>query len=216
METLIIIPAYNEEAHIQSVIKDVLAEGYKPIVIDDGSADQTSQKAREAGATVLRHIVNMGKGAAAKTGCDWAVNQGADAIVLMDGDGQHKAKDIKRALKALKGTNIVFGFRQLNDHMPAVMRFGNWLINGMSSRINGIGLRDTQSGFRAMTTDTYRRIRWRSSDYGMESEMIANVAKKKIAYRQIPIDTIYHDNFKGTTVFDGIRIVLRLLKWRLT
>ena len=216
MDVAIVIPAYNEGERVEKVIKKTIRLGYTPIVVNDGSKDETATIAEEAGAIVLSHIINLGKGAAVKTGCEWALKQGAKRIVLMDADGQHKPEDIKRFLKALDdGYDIVLGYRKLDNNMPSMMRFGNWLINTASSILNGVHINDTQSGFRAMTAAAYRQVRWQSSDYGMESEMIARIAKKRLRFAQIPIKTIYHDNFKGTTVSDGIKILLRLLKWRL-
>ncbi len=215
MNTYIIIPGLNEEKHIVDVIKGVKAQGFQKIIfIDDGSKDKTAMLAKKAGATILKHIVNMGKGAAVKTGCDHACELGAEILVLMDADGQHKPEEIKKLLNAIKGKDIVFGYRQLNKKMPPVMRFGNWFINKASYIINGIELKDTQSGFRCLTAEAYKKIRWNSNDYSMESEMIANVAKKKLKYAEIKISTIYHDNFKGTTVMDGIKIFLNMLRFK--
>ncbi len=211
----VIIAAYNEEEHIQELVRGVVKQGYPVIVVDDGSSDNTKEEALKGGATVLRHIINMGKGAAVKTGCDFALREGAEVLVLMDADGQHRPEDIPRLLRALKGVDIVISYRKMNKNMPFVMLFGNLVINTISSIINGINVKDTQSGSRAMTALTYRKVRWKATDYGMESEMIANISKKRLRYRQIPISTIYNDSFKGTTIFDGIRIVFRLLKWRL-
>ncbi|MBN1275008.1 glycosyltransferase family 2 protein [Candidatus Woesearchaeota archaeon] len=211
----VVIPAKDEEAHIAGVVQRTIKQGFTPVVVDDGSDDRTEELAEKAGAITLRHVVNLGKGAGAKTGCDWAVKQGAEAVVLMDADGQHRPEDIKRLLAALRGVDIVFGYRKRDKRMPSLMRFGNWLLNAASEAVNGIALKDTQSGFRAMTASTYKKVRWQSNDYGMESEMIAKAAKKRLKYRQIPIDTIYHDKFKGTTVFDGVKITIRLLKWKM-
>ncbi len=212
---IVVIAAYNEEEHIKRVVEKVIEQGYEVIVVDDGSTDKTGEEAEKAGAIVLKHIINTGKGAAMKTGCDYALKEKADVIVLMDGDEQHKAEDIPRFIKALEKAEVVLGYRKINKNMPLIMRIGNKIINTASSIINGIKIKDTQSGFRAMTSEAYKKIRWRSPDYGMESEMIAKIAKKKIKYKQIPISTIYHDKFKGTTVFDGIKIVLRIIKWKI-
>lgn len=212
----VIIPGFNEEEHIAAVVKEVLAQGFVPIVVDDGSLDETSTEAKSAGATVLRHVVNMGKGAAARTGCDYAFSkEKADVLVLIDADGQHRPSDIPRLLKHMKNRDIVFGFRVLDKNMPSVMRLGNWGITFLSRFLTGMNLRDTQSGFRIMTRDAYQKVRWSSNDYGMESEMIAKAAKHKLKFAQVRIDTIYLDNFKGTTVFDGFKIIFRMFKWKL-
>jgi len=133
---------------------------------------------------------------------------------LIDADGQHDPAEIPHFLKALDGADIVFGYRATNKSMPFVFRFGNSFINYVVFLIYGVKLRDTQCGYRAFTADAYRKIRWKARDYSMESEMIANAGKKKLAYAQVPIRTIYADRYKGTTVLDGIRIVFRILGWR--
>jgi glycosyltransferase involved in cell wall biosynthesis len=214
----IIIPGLNEEKHIGGVVAGVRKQGFRNIVfVDDGSWDGSSAAAGREGAEVLRHVVNLGKGAAAKTGCDYALERGAKVIVLMDADGQHRPEDVPRLLAALKGKNadVVFGYRKLDSNMPPVMRFGNWGINAASRLVNGLALKDTQSGFRCMTADAYRKVRWQSSNYSMESEMIAGVAKHGLKYAQVPIATIYHDKFKGTTIADGIKVFINIIRFRL-
>ncbi len=215
-KTFIVIPGYNEEKSIQNVILRAKKQGFdKVIVVDDGSNDNTARESEEAGGTVLRHAVNLGKGAAAKTGCDYALKKGAKTIILMDADGQHKPEDIPRILKALKGKDIVFGYRKFDKKMPFVMRFGNWFINTITMVLSGVKLKDTQCGFRAMTSNAYKKIRWEADDYSMESEMIDKAGKNNLKYSEVPIDTIYKDKFKGTTIFDGIKIVINIIRFRL-
>ena len=79
----------------------------------------------------------------------------------------------------------------------------------------GIQLNDTQCGFRAFTSDAYKKVRWNSSDYSMESEMIARAGKQNLKYVQIPIETIYSDRYKGTTIVDGMKIVMNMIWWKL-
>ena len=86
----------------------------------------------------------------------------------------------------------------------------------MNQLLYNIKIKDTQSGYRAFSVEAYKKIRWRSSDYSMESEMIANVGKHKLKYEQIPIETIYTDRYKGTTVLDGVKIVFNMLWWRIS
>jgi glycosyltransferase involved in cell wall biosynthesis len=218
MNTYIIIPAYNEQKHIGSVVKKIREQGFsKIIVIDDGSDDKgaCAAEAEKAGATVLRHIINMGKGCALRTGCDYASRQGATHLVFIDADGQHDPKEIPRFLDALKKTDIVFGSRKYDTRMPAVMRFGNNFINTVVLLIYGLKLKDTQSGFRAMTAEAYRKVRWKANDYSVESEMIANASKHDLKYREITIENIYPEKYKGTTIFDGVKIVFSMIWWKI-
>lgn len=215
-EEFVIIPAHNEQKHIAKVLKKTKKYADNIIVVDDGSSDSTSEIAREEGVVVLKHVVNLGKGAALKTGSEYAIKKGARRIIFMDADGQHKPEDIPRFLASLKGVDIVFGSRRLNKHMPFVLKFGNWFIKRLNDLLFGIKLSDTQSGYRAMTINTYEKIKWKSTSYGVESEMIALVGKKRLKYREITIETIYADKYKGTTVIDGIKIVLNMIWWKIT
>ena len=100
--------------------------------------------------------------------------------------------------------------------MPFILKFGNWFINKTIKFLYGLKIDDSQCGYRAFTAKAYKRLRWKASDYSMESEMIAKIGKYKLAYKQIPIDTIYSDKYKGTTILDGVKIVFNLLLWRLS
>jgi len=210
----IIIPAHNEGRHIGDVVKKAKAFG-SVIVVDDGSKDATGAAAKAHGAEVISHIINMGKGAALKTGCDRAVKDGASQLVVLDADSQHDPEEIPQFLAALKSADMVFGYRAFSKEMPVILRLGNWAISKMTRILFGVKINDTQSGYRAFTADAYQKIRWASSSYSMESEMIANMAKHNLKYSQVPIKTIYADRYKGTTIIDGIKIVMNLLWWRL-
>ena len=164
---------------------------------------------------MLRHIVNLGKGAALKTGCDFAVKKGAEFIIALDADAQHDPGDIPRFAEKLKKYDIVFSYRKASSKMPPVLRFGNWFISNVVGILYGIRLNDTQCGFRAFSKEAYRKIRWNSIDYSMESEMIARAGRQRLKYVQIPIQTIYSDRYKGTTVLDGMKIVLNMAWWKL-
>lgn len=213
-KTFIIIPAHNEERHIGEVVKKAKAFG-SVIVVDDGSNDATAAAAKAQGAEVISHIINLGKGAALKTGCDRAVKDGASQLVVLDADSQHDPEEIPIFLAALRDAGMVFGYRAFSKEMPFILRLGNWAISKMTRILFGVKINDTQSGYRAFTSDTYQKIRWASSSYSMESEMIANMAKHNLKYSQVPIKTIYADRYKGTTIIDGIKIVMNLLWWKL-
>ena len=210
-----VIPAYNEEKNIADIIKKTKKYVNNVLVIDDGSKDKTKEVAEKASATVLRHIVNLGKGAALKTGCDYAIKNYAKYIVALDADAQHNPEDIPRFIERLKKYDIVFSYRKASKKMPLVLRFGNQFISNVVRTVYGVSLNDTQSGFRAFSKEAYKKIRWNAADYSMESEMIARVGKQKLKYVQIPIQTIYSDKYKGTTVIDGIKIVLNMIWWKL-
>lgn len=215
-----IMPAWNEEKHISEVIKRVKAVAIKNkleldlIVVDDGSTDNTSKESKKAKADfVLKHIINLGKGNAARTGCDFAYKEKYTTIILMDSDGQHEPEDIPRFLEALKNTDIVYGYRTSEGKSPMLMNIGNWGLTFLTKIMFGSKIRDTQSGYRAFRKKIYKQIRWESKQYGMETEMIVNA--KGLKYKEIPIKTIYLDNYKGTTPVHGIKILIQMIKWKL-
>ena len=216
MNYAVVIPAYNEEEHIERVVAEVQKYTNNIIIVDDGSTDATFQKAENTGAAVLHHRVNMGKGSALKTGCDYAYRTGASHIIVMDSDGQHKPEDIPRFLEALREAEIVYGYRRQSSAMPFVLRFGNDVLNGTLNTLFKTNMKDSQSGYRAFSREAYRHIRWNARDYCMETEMIINARKKRLRHHQIPIETIYNDKYKGTTVMDGIKIVLKILGGKFT
>ena len=211
----VIIPAYNESKHISDVIQKTKKYCSNIIVVDDGSKDKTFEIAKKTKVIVLKHIINLGKGAAVKTGCDFALKKGAKKMVLIDSDGQHDPSEIHKFLKALDNVDIVFGYRRFDKNMPFILKIGNNSINFVTKLLYGVDLKDTQCGYRALTAKVYKKIRWKANDYSMESEMIANIGKRHLKYKEIPIKTIYSDKYKGTTIFDGIKIVFNMFLWRL-
>ena len=215
MTNFVVIPAYNESKHIQKVISETQKYVKNIIVVDDGSQDHTYELAKETGVIVLRNIVNLGKGATLRTGCDYALKLGAKKIVVLDADAQHDPNKIPEFLNSLNEHEMVFGYRELSESMPFILRFGNWFISKTTKILYNLNLYETQCGYRSFTAETYKKIRWDASDYVMESEMITKVGKHKLKYYQIPLQTIYLDRYKGTTVVDGAKIIIKLCLWRL-
>ena len=217
MKTVAVIPAHNEEGSIAEVVEETKKYVDSVVVVDDGSHDNTFLEAGNADVT-LRHVVNMSKGLALLTGIEAALREDADIIVTIDGDNQHDPEDIPRFVNILQEEklDILFGSRQLNGSMPHILRFGNWWLTTSTRLLFGINILDTQSGFKVFTREAYNKLKWSSHDYRAESEMIANTAKHGLKYKEIPIETVYHGSYKGTTVLDGFRIFLSMLWWRFT
>lgn len=220
MRTAVVIPARNERRYLSSLIGRISNDIQTVIVVDDGSTDATQRDLETIGDArliVLRHRVNLGKGAALRTGCDAAITLGAEVIILMDADGQHEPENTSRFLHTLDQENVdmVFGYRKIGKDMPLMMMIGNKFLSIAANLIFGVYLLDTQSGFRAFRASIYPKIQWKSRGYSVETEMIARAAKYRITFREIEIKTIYHDKHKGTTPFDGIKIFFDMLRWKL-
>jgi glycosyltransferase involved in cell wall biosynthesis len=147
----VLVPAYNAARLLPNVLER-LARVHPlaaTIVIDDGSTDATGEVARAAGVRLLTHEVNKGKGAGLLTGFHAACADGADAVVTLDSDGQHKPEDLPRMMAALDGADLVVGARVRTGAMPAHRRFGNALSAGFLTWLAGTPLPDVQSGYRA-------------------------------------------------------------------
>ncbi len=159
MEISVIIPAYNEEGAIGDVVRDVVSQVpnlKEIIVVDDGSSDGTAEAAEEAGATVIRSPYNKGNGAAVKAGIRRAT---AEVVVMMDGDGQHKAEDIAPLLEPMReGHDMVVGARNFGSQAGLHRGLANWLYNTLASYVADHKIPDLTSGFRAIRRDVARKF----------------------------------------------------------
>lgn len=217
MKTIAIIPALNEFTLLNGVVEKTLRYVDQVVVIDDGSNErlQDHLKPNER-LKVLRHIINLGKGAALKTGVLWARREGHELAVFLDADGQHDPHEIPALLEPIiRGqADIVFGVRKFHGRMPFMARFGNIALTKILQFMFRVSVDDTQSGYRAIRLASFDKIAWKSPRYSVETEMIVNAGKHNVPYRQVPITTIYHDKYKGTTIVDGVRIMINMITWR--
>lgn len=218
MKTIAVIPAFNDIKQLPDVIRQASLHVDHVVVVDDGSREALAKHLPvDQRVTILRHIINLGKGAALKTGAIWAIHQQYDLAVFIDADGQHDPNEIPALLQPLTNSqvDIVFGTRKFHGRMPFVARFGNMFLTKVMQTLYRIQVDDTQSGYRALRLAAFDKISWLSPRYAVETEMIVNAGKHKVPFTQVPITTIYHDKYKGTTIIDGIRIMLNMLTWRI-
>ena len=218
MKTAAIIPALNEFERLRTVIEEARQYVDEIIVVDDGSRTPLVPHLPVSSTmTVLRHLINLGKGAAMTTGIQCAQQRGIQAIVFLDADGQHAPSEIPNLLAPIISgqAEIVFGVRKFHQAMPFVARFGNIFLSRVLALLFGINIADTQSGFRALLVAAYPKLAWRSPRYAVETEMIVNAGKNHVRFVEVPIKTIYLDKYKGTTVLDGLRIFFQMISWRL-
>ena len=191
----IVIAAYDEEKNLPKVVKTLKNEGYNKIIVtDDGSADKTYDKAIEAGAIALRHIINRGQGAALKTGIDYALSEGAEIIVTFDADGQHRIEDLpSMILPVAEGrVDITIGSRFLRRtkvplHRKILLKGSVWIV----WLFYGIKMTDAHNGFRALSRKTAERIDITCDRMAHASEIIEEIKKKKLRYKEVPISIVY-------------------------
>jgi glycosyltransferase involved in cell wall biosynthesis len=191
-EVVILIPAYNEAQVIASVIGEIFIRHKLPIiVIDDGSDDDTSTQATNAGAIVLRHAINRGKGAAIKTGIAAAHELQAKSIITFDADGQHDPRDIEILIKGLNdGYDVVLGVRN-QKKMPFIKQIANTIGNIATLLFYGLWVQDSQCGLRAFSQKAYERITTQNERYEYESEVIRDIVRHKLKYIEVPVKTTY-------------------------
>jgi glycosyltransferase involved in cell wall biosynthesis len=218
---VIVMPAYNEAAVIGEVLGGLPAEvaGFstvETIVVDDGSWDNTAEIAREAGAVVLRHVLNRGLGGALGTGLRAALLRGAEVIVTFDADGQHRPEDIEPLVgPILQGeADVVIGSRLLNlEGMPAIRVVINWTANMVTYLLFGIWTTDSQSGLRAFSRQAAERIRIRTNRMEVSSELLMEIRRHDLRLAEVPVASVYTDYSmrKGQTHLNGIDVLFRLL-----
>lgn len=197
-----IVPSYNEEKHIGSVIRSLFNHVDKVVVVDDASSDNTAKIAREAGAVVLHHKINRGQGAALQTGHDYARQNNADYVLHFDGDGQFDVADIQPALEKLQksGADILFGSRFLgvDSDIPwfkknIVLPLGR-LFHKIFMKLD---LSDAHNGFRILNKKAFQTINITHDRMAHATEIIAQVKKNKLEYVEFPVKVVYREYGQG-------------------
>ena len=220
LKTCILVPAYKEEKHIAAVVREVLDYCPNVIVIDDGSPDDTAQVAAAAGATVLEHVHNQGKGAALQTGFDHARARGCDLAITMDADGQHAPSDIPAFLQAYERTHspVLVGNRMNNvAAMPPLRRFVNRSMSDLLSRVMGQHVPDSQCGFRLYHRSAFPEGNCDAASrrYAAESEILLRLSLQGRKIGAVTIQTIYGDEKSKVNPFtDTFRFFLMLRRFK--
>lgn len=190
MKLVVLIPAYQAAATVEAVVGAVLRFHQDVVVVDDGSSDETRAAAERAGALVLRHASNAGKGAALRTGFAAALRQEATAVLTLDADGQHDPSEIPQLVQRWQetGAGIVIGSRAHHAaEMSAARRFGNRFSRRAISLFAGVPVIDSQSGFRLYDASMLRQLTLRGTRYELESEVIVKAARAGFAVLSVPI-----------------------------
>lgn len=218
-KVIAIIPALNEEFAIGSVVLSALNYVDDLIVVDDGSTDSTSDIAKAAGAKVIPHTVNKGKGAALRTGFQ-SISSVNGIVVTLDSDGQHMPSDIPRLIEPIvKGeADIVNGSRYLNqeeDSTPFYRRIGQTVLDKATNINTGLHLTDSQSGFRAFASYTLPVFNFKDDGFSVESGMLTDAARAGYRIKEIDIASRYDDSngsiHKKNPVTHGIGVLVHLI-----
>jgi len=208
------IAAYNEARYVGSVVLQAKQYVDGVIVIDDGSSDNTSKVAELAGATVIRHPENRGKGAAIQTILVEAKKRNPDVLVLLDADAQHDANEIPVLIKPIsQGFDLVIGSREAQENKtPLYRRIGKEVIFRSSRFASKTNIYDSESGFRALSPKAINELELKANGFAVESEMITFAADKGLRITEVPISNIYTKD--GSTLHPirhGIDVLSRIM-----
>jgi len=216
-QTAAVIPAYQDEKHIGDIVRRTRERLDHVLVIDDGSSDQTAQRAREAGAEVIVHDQNRGKGEAIKTGLGQGIDREVAWVILLDSDGQHLPEEIDRFLSAAASVTrpTFFIGNRMNDvaRMPFIRRVVNRCMSSQISRVCGQRIPDTQCGFRMVHRQIVPELLGGGHRFDYETEVLIITSRKGYPIESVPITTVYSDE---VSKIHPLRDALRFFKlmWR--
>lgn len=217
MKTLIVVPAFNEQDSIASVISDLKKHGYKNIlVVDDGSTDLTKLISQKEKVKVVSHIVNRGLGAALGTGFEYARKNNFQAVVTFDSDGQHKAESLKALLDPIAKNlaDVVIGSRLLKNlsEMPKDRLVISYLGNILTYLLYGFISTDSQSGLRAFNKKAINCITIKTDRMEVSSEFLKEIKRNKLRYKEVPIKPIYteYSRASGQSNINSFNVALKM------
>src|SRR3954467_15804317 len=206
-----VIPAYFEEKHVGGVVERTLKQVDRVVVVDDGSTDATAERARAAGADVIKHERNLGKGESIKSGLRYWLERGVPYVVVLDADGQHLPEEIARFVAAAAGGGALLIGTRMSDvrQMPFVRRVVNRYMSQRISRVCGQDIPDTQCGFRMLSAGVIPDLLHGAARFDYETEMLFIVSRKGGKVESVPISTVYADEVSS---IHPVRDTIRFLK----
>lgn len=215
----VVLPAYNNEPTIGELVKQIRAQQFDTVVVNDGSTDGTAQRATDAGAIVISQLTNHGKGSALKLGFQYALENDYDGVVTIDADGQHDPKDIGKILVSgeRQHAGIVLGNRMGDvESMPSSRIWTNRKLSFIISKITGQEIPDSQCGLKMVRKEVLNAVQLKGDRYELETELLIKASAKKWKIISVPIKTIYTgeevSNIKP--VRDTLRMIGVLLSCR--
>ena len=213
----VVIPAYQEAKVLHRVVEDVRRLAPRVVVVDDGSADDTAQEALAAGATVLRHAVNLGQGAALQTGIDYALAQGAEFLFTFDADGQHPAESLAvlADVQEKTGADVVLGSRTLGNAVGILSTRRLLLKAALTFTWMHAKLRvtDTHNGLRLFTREAALKIRISQARMAHASEILSQIRQLGLRFAEAPVTVRYteYSLAKGQKMQDAFRVLTDIL-----
>lgn len=213
----VVIPLYNEAEVIAEVVSGLRPAFPNVVCIDDGSSDRSGAIAREAGARLVSHPINLGQGAALQTGFEYALERGAKYVVTFDADGQHRVVDALAMVERAKDEDvaIVFGSRFLDDRTKPgflkkiVLKTAVWVTN-LTTKTK---LTDAHNGLRVIREDALRQIKLRQDRMAHGTEIVVQLGKTGLPFVELPVEVLYTDysKAKGQSLLNSVNILVDLV-----
>ncbi len=217
----VLVPAYNESRRLDATLHGL--DSFRPniVVVDDGSSDDTYQAALGHDVHVLRHLINLGQGAALQTALDYVLEEGAEYIITFDADGQHSVEDLARLLEPLRAGNadVVLGSRFLGQTVG--ITWSRWLVLKLgvlfTRLFSQIRVTDTHNGLRAMTRAAAERIAITQNRMAHASEILDQIRQSGLRFVEVPVTIYYSDETmaKGQSSWNALKIVSQLVLGRI-
>lgn len=218
VRTWVVVPVHNEATVIGSVVEEIRLVFPNVVCVDDGSTDYSAARAREAGAVVLRHPINLGQGASLQTGFDYALRDPLmTEVVTFDADGQHLVTDAAGMVAQLRtdDLNVIIGSRFLDDRtqVAGLKKVVLKLAARWSRWTTGLALTDAHNGLRVIDRSTLEKIRLRQNRMAHASELIDQIGEQKVRWAEYPTHIMYTDysKSKGQSLLNSINILVELL-----
>lgn len=211
LNTVVILPSYNEEEYIVRLIEEIKKYASEILVVANGCNDRTAEIAAKSGVIVLE-LSRKGKGNAVIRGIEFTKSLNPDMIILMDSDGQHNPKEILHLIKPLlEGYDMVIGSRFLGTIKTSNLnKFGNHLLNILHFLLTFKWITDTQSGFKSFRAEKLYSLKLTATNYAIESDILLEAIKNNLRIKEIPIGILKKE--KGINTTDGFRIVNFIIK----
>lgn len=217
-DTCLIVPVFNEETVVREVLETAHKSFSRIVCVDDGSSDGSAEQIRDAGATLLRHAINLGQGAALQTGIEFALlDESIRYFVTFDSDGQHLVSDVERMLEILRTdeVDIVFGSRFLSGttDVSGLKKLVLKTAVRYTSATSNVRLSDAHNGLRAFNRDVASALQLRMSGMAHASEIVTAVGRAGFRYTEAPVTIVYseYSKAKGQSLLNSVNILFDLI-----
>ena len=219
-DTLVVIPAYNEQKKISEVLNDVTKKFPNVLVVDNNSDDQTVDEVKKFNIFLVKHSYNLGKSESMKTALEFAKIRKFKFLAFMDADGQHKISDLINICKKIREENnqLIIGYRKNLKNLNLKKRFGTIILQKLFFFLYQKKIYDIQSGLRIFDISIENKIYWYSTGinhYFADAEITCNAVINKCKIDQIPIETFSSEKYKGMNIIQGLYLILMILYWRI-